>query len=87
MTPELQVVLSGALTFGIPLLFAIHELRALRRPGPGGDGRDPSPEPPPPRPLPTGQTRPAKPLPDCLIPKLPPRPAPAERRARVPELV
>ncbi len=58
MSPEVQVFLSGALTFGAPLAIAIHELLALRRPPPGGSGGLP-PEPPPPQ----------KPLPDCLIPR------------------
>ena len=59
MSPEVQVLLSGALTFGAPLAIAIHELLALRRPPRGGPGGLP-PEPPPP---------PQKPLPDCLIPR------------------
>lgn len=58
MSPEVQVLLSGALTFGAPLAIAIHELLALRRKPPGGHGGLP-PEPPPPQ----------KPLPDCLIPR------------------
>ncbi|WP_043363193.1 hypothetical protein [Belnapia sp. F-4-1] len=69
MAPEVFVLLSGGLSFGVPLVLAIRELRNLRR-GDGGGWR-PSPTPPPPRP--TGGS--GKPLPDCLIPKpLPTRP-------------
>jgi hypothetical protein len=32
MTPETQILLSGALTFGVPLALAARELIALRRP-------------------------------------------------------
>ena len=59
------VVLSGALTFGVPLALAVRELIELKRRDGGGwegDGPPPSKPPPPPR---TGQ----KPLPECLIPK------------------
>lgn len=59
MQPEIQVLLSGALTFGVPLAFAIRELIELRRP-PRGGGLPPPEKAPDPRP---------KPLPDCLIPK------------------
>lgn len=77
MNAGLQVVLSGALTFGVPLVVAIHQLLIMRRPnrdGWGGDG------PPGPNPglLPGN---PPKRLPECLIPKLPP--VSADRR--VPE--
>ena len=61
------VVLSGALTFGVPLVLAVRELIDLKRRSSGGwddDGPPPfKPTPPPPM----GQ----KPLPDCLIPRLP----------------
>lgn len=64
------VVLSGTLTFGIPLLLAIRELFELRRRGRGGwDGDGPTPIVPPKPPV-LG----SKPLPDCLIPRLPPKP-------------
>lgn len=67
------VVLSGSLTFGIPLLLALHELYDLRRRGKGnwdGDGPGPNaPSRPPSRPS-LGH----KPLPDCLIPQLQPNP-------------
>ena len=57
LNPAVQVVLSGCLSFGIPLLIAIYELRSLRRYRPGGGGwRRPAPAPQP------------RPLPPCLIP-------------------
>lgn len=64
------VLLSGALTFGIPLVLAIRELYELRRRDGGrweGDGPGPGVPPPPPS---LGH----KPLPDCLIPRLSPAP-------------
>ncbi len=70
MSPATQVLLSGLLTFGVPLLFALHELLALRRADRGGPPPPPAPPPRPPAP---------KPLPDCLIP----RPMAPERRPRV----
>ena len=69
MTPATFVLLSGALTFGVPLYFAMRELKTLRPGGggPGPDRRDPDPAPPKPdRPV---TMVPQKPLPDCLIPK------------------
>jgi len=69
------VMLSGALTFGVPLALAVRELLDLKRRGGGNwDGDGPQPEPTPP-PSPRGE----KPLPDCLIPKLAPGPV---RRVR-----
>ncbi len=64
LNPVLQVVLSGFLSFGIPLLIALYELRSLRRYRPGGGGwQRPAPDP---RPHPIqGGTRP---LPACLVP-------------------
>ncbi|RZK95077.1 MAG: hypothetical protein EOO66_07545 [Methylobacterium sp.] len=70
------VVLSGSLTFGIPLLLAIHELYDLRRRRKGNwDGDGPGPNAPP---SPPNLGKPSlghKPLPDCLIPQLQPNPA------------
>ena len=61
------VVLSGALTFGVPLVVAMRELFELKRRDSGGwEGDGPLPSKPQPPPI-TGQ----KPLPDCLIPRLP----------------
>jgi hypothetical protein len=67
MSPTTQVLLSGALTFGVPLVLAFRELHLLRRPGgKAGWGGDPvTPPSPPPRPA-DGEP-PRKPLPDCLI--------------------
>jgi hypothetical protein len=75
MAPSTQIVLSGCLTFGVPILFALRELLTLRR-GSGGSWRpDPHPAPAP-RPTmpPTGASPYAKPLPACLIPVRQPEP-------------
>jgi hypothetical protein len=74
MDSETFMMLNGVLSFGAPLALAVRELLVLRRDnggrrGGGSWGRNPAPETPPPPPA--GN----KPLPDCLIPKLPPRPA------------
>ena len=72
MEPSTQIILSGALTFGVPLLFACRELLAMRRWQGGPPGGDGPPEPPPDVPPPDAappQARPMKPLPECLIPK------------------
>jgi hypothetical protein len=77
MSITAKVLLSGALTFAVPMVLVILDRRAAGRGGGGGGIRTSAPAPPKPRPLP-----------DCLIPKLPPRDAPTEPiRARVPELV
>ena len=85
MSPATQVILSGLLTFGVPLLLAIRELIALRRwrdePG-GGDGR----VEPQPLPLPPGGGMATKPLPACLIPVRRPDLVPG-RRVKVLETV
>ncbi|SDB09534.1 hypothetical protein [Belnapia rosea] len=75
MTSETFILLSGSLTFGVPIVLAIRELRGLRR---GGGGHS---EPAAPRPAPRPRGGSGRPLPDCLIPK--PRPA---RPPRVREL-
>ena len=79
MDAKWHVLLSGTLTFGVPLALALRELVLLRRPQGGawpGDG----PKQPAPLPMPPDTPRS---LPDCLIPKLPPAPV----KARTPELV
>ena len=82
MSPATQVILSGLLTFGIPILFGIRELIALRRwKGDLGGGPDGSAEPKP-LPLMPGGGLAVKPLPACLIPVRRPDLAP-ERRTRV----
>jgi hypothetical protein len=72
MAPEVFVLLSGGLSFGVPLVLAIRELRNLKRSD--GGGWRPDSTPPSPKPRPTGGS--GKPLPDCLIPK----PVPASLR-------
>lgn len=63
------VVLSGALAFGVPLALAAREVFGLkRRKGGGGDWGGPPPSTPKP---PPGYGD--KPLPECLIPRLPSR--------------
>jgi hypothetical protein len=64
-----QVVLTGALTFAVPLLWAVHELMVVRREDRGDWGGEP-PKAPDPVPL-QPDARPN--LPDCLIPRLPAR--------------
>jgi len=71
MTPDVQIILSGALTFGVPLLVAGHELMALRRTS-GGRSRDKLPALPEPIPPQPGLA--PKPLPACLVPNLSARP-------------
>lgn len=76
MTGSTFVLLSGALTFGVPLALAVNELVALRRRPDGEWRRDPEPAPLPP-----------KPLPDCLIPRpVAPRPTAPLPDARAPVL-
>lgn len=57
MTSTTFVLLSGALSFGAPIAFAVYEIVAIRRGRRGDDDRDPPVVPPP------------RPLPDCLQPK------------------
>jgi hypothetical protein len=63
MHPNLQITLSFALTFGVPVAVAARELIVLRRGNPGEGWRrlpDPIPRP--------------KPLPPCLLEALNPPP-------------
>jgi hypothetical protein len=81
MDAKWHVLLSGTITFGIPLALAIRELILLRRPPRGawpGDG----PRAPEPKPLPPDAPRR---LPECLVPKLPAHPVHASHH--VPEMV
>lgn len=65
MSPGTQIILSGTLTFGVPLALAVRDLIALRRP-PSGSWRPEPPEPTAPPPGGGGgQARPA--LPACLL--------------------
>lgn len=73
MAPSTFVLLSGTLTFGVPIALAVRELFPLTPTRRDDDG--PSPEP---------ARHPApRPLPDCLLP--PPTPANATLRVRVRE--
>jgi hypothetical protein len=49
MRPDVQILLSGSLTFGVPLILAVRELVVLRRGGGPGwrpdDHREPDPMP------------------------------------------
>jgi hypothetical protein len=80
MDAKWHVLLSGTLTFGVPLALAVRELIILRRPPSGAWPGDGPGLPVPPKPLPPESPRR---LPDCLIPKLPP----ATAKVRVPEAV
>jgi len=66
------MLLSGVLTFGVPLALAAREFWALRRDRGGGSGPDRAPDAPPP--VPPGPAW-AGPLPECLIPRPAPRSA------------
>ncbi len=79
MNPATQIMLSGALTFGVPLALAVRDLVTLRRNPPGGGW---SPEPPEPaRPAPSGGGMPTdRALPACLIEAAMGDPARARRR-------
>ena len=60
MSPEVFVVLSGTLTFGVPLAVAVREIVVTKRGGGWRPERLPEP-------------RPIKPLPPCLLPPERPR--------------
>ena len=65
MSPGTQIILSGTLTFGVPLALAVRDLIALRRPPSGGWRPEPADPTPPPPSGGGGQARPA--LPACLL--------------------
>ncbi|TRW14314.1 hypothetical protein [Glacieibacterium frigidum] len=71
MTGETYVLLSSAVTFGVPLVLAVLQLRGL---GPSARGGEEPPPPPVIAPLP-------RPLPDCLLPR--PVARPAATRVRI----
>ena len=82
MTSGTFVLLSGALTFGVPIYLAMRDLRNMGPRGHGGgrgpDANDPAPEPPAPDNPVIAPVQ--KPLPDCLIPRpLVHVPQPADR--------
>jgi len=86
MEASTQVILSGCITFGVPLILAIRELIVVRRPPRGGWNGDGPPPPAPIVPPPDASPQrynPLQPLPDCLIP----RPYAEPARTRIPELV
>ena len=64
MRPDIQVLLSGALTFGVPLLLAVRELLVLNRDPARPPGGDPDAEPSSPLlpPCPMLQARELKPI-------------------------
>ncbi len=70
MRPELQIFLSGCLTFGVPLVLALRELVLLRRHDGDDWPRDRPPEDGP------------KPLPPCLLVPFKDCPAPVETSKR-----
>ncbi len=84
MSPGTQIILSGTLTFGVPLALAVRDLIALRRP-PSGNWRPDPPEPiiPPP---PGGGTLVTPRLPQCLLDAARGE-TDARERPRLPELV
>jgi len=83
MQPALQVVLSGSLTFGVPLLLAVRELFVAGRDnGSTPDGNVPRPTDVPPV---TQGGCGRRPLPACLIPVMP-RPVTTPRSERTREL-
>jgi hypothetical protein len=76
MSPETFVLLSGALTYGVPIALGVRELVLLRR-DPAAPATDPVP--------PAGggaPARPLPPLPDCLIPRPLEGAAPASGRTK-----
>lgn len=64
MTPGLHITLSLLLTFGVPILLALRELRGLGRGG--APWRKPLPAPDP---APLVPDHGLKPLPECLVPR------------------
>ena len=64
MSPAMQAMLSGGLSFGAVLLIALNELRTLRRHRGGDDEGPRRAAPVPPCPGPGG----ARALPACLVP-------------------
>ena len=71
MTGTSFILLSFAVTHGVPIALALRDLRRLGTTQPRGGDEPPPPEMPRP-----------KPLPDCLLPVATPRPS-----ARLPERV
>ena|SRR5689334_13565353 len=79
MTSTSFVLLSGAVTLGVPLYLAVRAARGIR-PGGRHGGRRRAPDPVPPRPDSLCADPNQKKLPDCLIPgPTPHAQAPADR--------
>jgi hypothetical protein len=83
MNPATQILLSGALTFGVPLALAVRDLVGLRRMPPHGGWRPEPPEPERPAPH-SGGTPSQRALPACLIEAAMGKPLPATRRTLEP---
>ncbi len=66
MTPGTQIILSGTLTFGVPLALAVRDLLSTRR-AQGGSWDPEPPKPTPPAPSGGGNQITARPLPQCLV--------------------
>ena len=71
MSSEMYVALSIALSHGVPIALGVYQLYQLNRDTPG-KSRDEEHAAPSPGPAPDAEL---PPLPPCLIPKLPERPA------------
>ena len=84
MTPGTQIILSGTLTFGVPLALAVRDLLSSRR-AQGGSWDPEPPKPTPPAPSGGGNQITTRALPQCLIEAATFRPA--THPARVPERV
>ena len=74
MTPGTQIILSGTLTFGVPLALAVRDLLITRRTQ-GGSWDPEPPKPVPPTPAGGGNAN-RRPLPQCLIDAATIRPTP-----------
>jgi hypothetical protein len=66
MAPATQILLSGCLTFGVPLAAAIYDLFSTNRGPSGPDWRPDPPEPQDPGPIRGGSPE-GKALPQCLL--------------------
>ncbi len=66
MTPGTQIILSGTLTFGVPLALAVRDLLSNRR-AQGGSWDPEPPKPQPPAPSGGGNQITTRSLPQCLI--------------------
>ena len=84
MTPGTQIILSGTLTFGVPLALAVRDLLSTRR-AQGGSWDPEPPKPTPPAPSGGGNQICSNRLPQCLIDAATIRHAPTN--TRVPERV